>query len=68
MPQNTCDDKSSLGRLWLGGVRQQAITLANDDTYLCHPVASCTHKNLRASQFFNFGQVVKFTMKVTMST
>ena len=35
---------------WLGSVRQQAITWANIDSYLCHQMISLGHNELRHKQ------------------
>ena len=40
MPLDLTDDKSTLVQLWLGAIRQQAITWANVDPSLCGQMAS----------------------------
>ena len=41
-------------RLWLGAIRQQAITWANVDLDLCHHMASSGHSKLKYDPFFLF--------------
>ena len=55
MPQDLTDDKSTLVQVWLGAVRQQAITWAIVDPDLCRHMASLGHNELNS--WFMFGAV-----------